>query len=158
MIVECPKPLLSLLRSCAGIDRLVGRGEDLPPFDVQAPLLEPARRIPHLPGNDTLPMFPTSLLTPAWSNTGERELGRIAGFKIGIAWRGTKHRNDRTRSIPLAASSRWPACPVSTCLACKKGRARSSCKSCAAAFRLPTWAAAWTTSWTRRPCCEIWTW
>ena len=39
MIVECPRPLLSLLASCAGIDRLVGRGDELPAFDVQAPLL-----------------------------------------------------------------------------------------------------------------------
>ena len=51
VIVECPKPLLSLLTSCAGIDRLVGRGDDLPPFDLHAPLLS-------LPG-----IFRTSLET-----------------------------------------------------------------------------------------------
>ena len=39
MIVECQRPLLPLLRSCPGIDRLVGQGDELPAFDVQAPLL-----------------------------------------------------------------------------------------------------------------------
>src|SRR5262249_35721407 len=39
VLVECQKALLPLLARCAGIDRLVGRGDPLPAFDVQAPLL-----------------------------------------------------------------------------------------------------------------------
>ena len=102
VIVECPKPLLSLLRSCAGIDRLVGRGDDLPPFDVQAPLLS-------LPGVfrtslETIPadvpyLFADPVLVEHWRG----ELGPIAGSKIGIAWRGNpEHRNDRARSLSLS--------------------------------------------------------
>jgi hypothetical protein len=39
VIVECQGPLLSLLASCAGIDQLLGRGQQLPSFDVQVPPL-----------------------------------------------------------------------------------------------------------------------
>ena len=37
--VECPAFLLPLFSTCPGIDRLVAEGSELPPFDVQAPLL-----------------------------------------------------------------------------------------------------------------------
>src|SRR5205085_283931 len=33
VILDCPKSLLLLLRTCAGIDQLVGRGEPLPAFN-----------------------------------------------------------------------------------------------------------------------------
>jgi tetratricopeptide (TPR) repeat protein len=39
VIVECQKPLLPLLATCAGIDRLVGQGDQLPPFATHSPLL-----------------------------------------------------------------------------------------------------------------------
>jgi lipoprotein NlpI len=102
VIVECPRPLLALLTTCAGIDQWVAQGEKLPAFDVHAPLLS-------LPG-----IFQTSLgnlpnATPYLFAAPDRvqrwrqELGRLAGPKIGIAWRGSpKHLNDRCRSIPLS--------------------------------------------------------
>src|SRR5208283_1608123 len=39
VLVECPKPLVRLLAGCRGVDELIGRGDDLPPFDTHAPLL-----------------------------------------------------------------------------------------------------------------------
>ena len=129
VIVECPKPLLSLLASCAGIDRLVGRGDDLPPFDVHAPLLS-------LPGIfhtslETIPAdVPYLFADPGLVEHWREELGGIAGFKIGIAWRGNpEHRNDRARSIPLSCFEPLAGLPGVRLLACKKGRAWSSCKS-----------------------------
>jgi Flp pilus assembly protein TadD len=102
VIVECPKPLLSLLTSCAGIDRLVGRGDELPAFDVQAPLLS-------LPGifqtalRDIPATIPYLFADPSLVERWRQELGGIAGSKIGMAWRGSpEHRNDRARSIPLS--------------------------------------------------------
>ncbi len=102
VLAECQKPLVRLLSGCRGVDELIGRGEDLPPFDVHAPLL-------NLPG-----IFRTSLETiPAdvpyvfadqeLVEHRRQELGGIAAFKIGIAWRGSStHKNDRARSIPLS--------------------------------------------------------
>src|SRR5262249_15462237 len=40
VVVECQPALIPLLRGCAGIDYLAGRGSALPPFDVHAPLLD----------------------------------------------------------------------------------------------------------------------
>jgi tetratricopeptide (TPR) repeat protein len=101
VVVECPRPLLSLLRTCTGIDRLVARGDELPPFDVQAPILS-------LPGifraslGNILATIPYLSADPDRTGDWRRELGPLAGIKIGIAWQGNpKHGNDRNRSIPL---------------------------------------------------------
>lgn len=39
VVLECQSPLVPLLARCRGIDQLVTRGDPLPPFDVEAPLL-----------------------------------------------------------------------------------------------------------------------
>ena len=102
VVVECPRPLVPLLASCEGIARLVGRGDELPAFDVQAPLLS-------LPGifrtslRDMPATIPYLFADPGLVQRWRQELGHITGFKVGIAWQGNaKHRLDRDRSIPLA--------------------------------------------------------
>ena len=99
VVVQCARPLVSLFKSCPGIDRLLGRDEAIPAFDVHAPLSNLAavfhtalddipRAIPYL--------FPDPRLAERWRG----ELGPIAGFKIGIFWQGTSRNPART--IPLA--------------------------------------------------------
>jgi Flp pilus assembly protein TadD len=101
VIFRCPKPLLTLLKQCSYLPRLIAEGEKLPSFDVYAPLLSlpgilgtspnavPAN-IPYLEADSTL--------VSQWRG----QLGS-AGRRIGIAWQGsTTHRGDRLRSIPLA--------------------------------------------------------
>jgi hypothetical protein len=90
------------MTTCAGIDRLLERGDELPAFDVQAPLMS-------LPGvfHTTLRDIPATIpylsANPGLVASWRQELDRLAGFKIGIAWQGDpKHRNDRNRSIPLS--------------------------------------------------------
>jgi tetratricopeptide (TPR) repeat protein len=102
VLVECPPELLSLFSTCPGIDRLVAEGQDLPPFDVQAPLLS----LPALLGT-TLATVPADV--PYLSPPPERverwrqRLEGLAGFKIGICWQGNpRHKWDRHRSFPLA--------------------------------------------------------
>jgi tetratricopeptide (TPR) repeat protein len=101
VVVECQRALLPLLATCAGIDRLLGRGDALPAFDVQAPLLS-------LPGIlqtslESVPadipyLFASEALVQQW----RERLGRLAGLKIGIGWQGSlSYRGDRYRSIPL---------------------------------------------------------
>ena len=105
VVVECPAKLMNILFSCAGIDQLVPQDQQLPPFDVHAPLLT-------LPG-----IFGTRLHSiPAeapYLNADDSHVARwrdeLAGldgspapFRIGIVWQGNpKHRWDRHRSIPL---------------------------------------------------------
>jgi hypothetical protein len=102
VIVECPRPLLSFLRSCAGIDRLVGQGDELPAFEVQAPLLS-LPGIFHTALRDIPAAIPCLVADPGLVRHWRQELGGIAGLKIGIAWQGNpKYGNDRDRSIPVS--------------------------------------------------------
>jgi tetratricopeptide (TPR) repeat protein len=121
VIVECPGPLLSLLTSHAGIDRLVRWGNELPAFDVQSPLLS-------LPGIfhtslETIPAeVPYLFADPGLVGHWRQELGGIAGFKIGIAWQGSpKYRSDRDRSIPVSCFEPLARCPGVRLLSLQKG-------------------------------------
>jgi hypothetical protein len=100
---------------------LIGRGDDLPPFDVQAPLLS-------LPGIfrtslETIPADVPYLFADRESVEHWRgELGPIAGSKIGIAWRGSPvHRNDRARSLPLSCFEPLASLPGIHLVSLQKG-------------------------------------
>jgi tetratricopeptide (TPR) repeat protein len=107
VILECQPALLPLLAKYPGVDRLVGRGSPLPPFDFQAPLLS-------LPGIfrttvSTIPanvpyLHPEALLADRWrkqlsdGKSASPDAGRC--FRIGIAWQGSPQNPlDRQRSI-----------------------------------------------------------
>jgi tetratricopeptide (TPR) repeat protein len=101
VVVECQKPLMGLFSRVQGIDRLVAQKEALPAFDVQAPIMS----LPYLFGTelDTIPAA-----VPYLSTDGERmrrwgeELKGLTGYKIGIAWQGSRSfQDDKFRSIPL---------------------------------------------------------
>jgi tetratricopeptide (TPR) repeat protein len=101
LVLQCPQPLVRLFERGLSIDRLVPRGEALPPFDVQAALLS-------LPGifATTLETIPAGgpYLTPDGDAVSRwrKELGADGVLKVGIAWQGsTRNPRDRVRSIPL---------------------------------------------------------
>ena len=142
VIVECPGLLLSLLQSCPGVDRLVGQGEKLPAFNVQAPLLS-------LPGifHTTLGEIPATVpylfADPGLVEHWRRELAGIIGFKIGIAWQGSPvHPNDRNRSIPLGCFEHLARCRGVRLLSLQKAPAWNSCKAWPSGFPSRNWAAA----------------
>ena len=102
VIVDCHPQLVPLLRSAAGIDYLVGRGDKDPPFELQVPLLS-------LPGifRTSLGSIPKAIpylrakteLVEYW----RQKLAPLGGLKVGIAWQGNPtYRSDHLRSIPLA--------------------------------------------------------
>ncbi|HEY7310260.1 MAG TPA: tetratricopeptide repeat protein [Gemmataceae bacterium] len=101
VLVEAPPRLLPLLERCPGIDRLVARGAALPDFDVEAPLLS----LPDLVGTTaaTIPApIPYLSADPERTARWGAELQAVAGFKVGIAWQGSRtYRGDRQRSIAL---------------------------------------------------------
>jgi len=103
VIVQCQGPLLRLLATCAGIDRLVLAGTALPPFDVQAPLLSLPRIF-----RSTLATIPANIpylcADPELRAHWQQQLSGVRGFKVGIAWQGNpEHKRDRWRSVPLLA-------------------------------------------------------
>ena len=102
VLVQCQEPLVRLLASCPGVEAAIRQEEDLPAFDVHAPLLS-------LPGLlrtslTTIPaevpyLFAEAGLVQQWRT----ELGPVAGLKIGIAWRGNPALGtDRVRSFALS--------------------------------------------------------
>jgi hypothetical protein len=121
VIMECPKPLLALLEGCAGVDQLVGQGDDLPAFDVHAPLLS----VPGILNTslETIParipyLFARPLLLEQWRRT----LIGLDGFKIGITWQGSpKFRGDCFRSIPLRCFAPLARIPGVRLISLQKG-------------------------------------
>jgi hypothetical protein len=102
VVCECQPKLVSLLAGVAGVDELRGVGSPLPPFDVQAPLLS-------LPGilGTTMTSIPADVpylrADAARVEHWRQVLAPVSGFKIGIAWRGSKaYQWDRYRSVSLA--------------------------------------------------------
>lgn len=107
VIVEAQKPLVRLLGSLAGVDVVVGRGDQLPGFDLQCPMLS----MPFALGTvlDSIPSATPYLSADAaqvcaWG----MRLASLAGrnLKVGLVWAGSCHTSspamvatDRRRSI-----------------------------------------------------------
>jgi tetratricopeptide (TPR) repeat protein len=101
VILEVPKFMIQVLEGLRGVERFVAKGDALPDFDFQCPLM-------------SLPLaFKTSLETiPAnvpYLFTRQERVQRWAkhigseGFKIGIGWQGSTHgRVDVGRSFHLS--------------------------------------------------------
>jgi len=104
IVLEVQPALLPLLKK-SGLDRfaeLVGRGDELPPFDLHLPLVSLAGAL-----GTTLDNIPAAsgYLTaePQLIAQWRERLAAIEGFRIGIAWQGSPtYRDDRERSISLA--------------------------------------------------------
>jgi tetratricopeptide (TPR) repeat protein len=120
VVVECQKPLLKLLSKVPGIDRLLAHGDELPPFDVHAPLLS-------LPGIvrttlETIPanvpyLFAEKELVDQW----RQRLGGSEGFRIGVNWMGrTAPGPHKQRDIRLQQFAALAAIPGARLISLQK--------------------------------------
>lgn len=121
VIVACSRPLIPLLSRCPEIERCFAQDEPLPSFDVQAPLLS-------LPGvfGSTLQDLPADVpyleADPRLVERWREELAHVAGFKVGIAWQGSRnYRRDRARSVPLAEFAPLARIPGVRLISLQKG-------------------------------------
>jgi tetratricopeptide (TPR) repeat protein len=101
VIVEVQKPLLRLLANVPGIDRLIGKGDEWPAFDVHAPLLSLPRifqtTLETIPGRVPY-LFAQEGLVRLW----RERLQEITGFRVGVNWHGRSGRGaHRQRDVPL---------------------------------------------------------
>jgi tetratricopeptide (TPR) repeat protein len=102
VILEVQPRLVRLLRGLQGVSQVVARGEPLPDFTWQCPLMS----LPLAFGTtmDTIPLrIPYVRANPA---EAQEMRGRWAGegLRVGIAWAGNpQHRSDEQRSMPLRA-------------------------------------------------------
>jgi tetratricopeptide (TPR) repeat protein len=103
VVLGCPPELKELLKSVAGVDQIVTRGETLPPLDFQLPLLTcPLRFGTTL---ETIPS-PGSYIAASPQRVAlftERFSGQGSGLQVGLVWCG--------RNMPYPNRS----CPLSQC-------------------------------------------
>jgi tetratricopeptide (TPR) repeat protein len=105
VILECQRPLARLFGGLvAGISgELAIKGEALPSFDVQAPLMS----LPHIFGTtgSTIPGdAPYLAVDPALERTWGERLQLWPRPRVGLVWAGNpRHENDANRSMPAAA-------------------------------------------------------
>lgn len=101
VIVECQPPLLPLLAGCDGVSQLFAKGDQLPDFDVHAPLMS----LPGILGTtlDTVPdRVPYIPCSPELIDRWRRWLGTLDGFTIGIGWQGNpEYQRDYQRSVAV---------------------------------------------------------
>lgn len=103
VILEVPSELARLISSVQGASSVVVRGDALPSFDVQAPLLSLPRAFDTC--LETIPaavpyLAPDAAARSRWS---KRLPPDGAGPRVGIVWAGRPtHQNDANRSLRLA--------------------------------------------------------
>ena len=103
VVAEVPAKIKRLLTGVPGVDVLIAKGEEPPPFDVQLPMMSmPLVRhfTPH-----RLPRFdPYIKADPELVAMWRGRLGVRTKLRIGISWQGNpNYQADYYRSPPLAA-------------------------------------------------------
>ncbi len=99
VIVGCYSQLTRLFSTVSGIDLLIVKGEEIPAFDVQVPMLS----LPYILGTtrSTIPGDTAYLTAPV-----DCKLALLPDrkFRVGIVWAGNpKHRKNMQRSCNLSA-------------------------------------------------------
>ncbi len=107
VVLEAPRPLLNLLRSLAGVERLVAQGESPPPFDYYCPLLS----LPLACGTTptSIPaQVPYLRSSPDRARYWRDKLGERTRPRVGLVWSGGCRPDqpelwqvNRRRNIPL---------------------------------------------------------
>jgi tetratricopeptide (TPR) repeat protein len=140
VILACHDFLVPLLRSCKGIDELLPLSEAAPRFDVHAALMS----LPMLCGT-TLATVPDDVpylsVGDEFVEQWRRELGRLPGFKVGIAWQGDpSYSLDALRSIPLRQFASIARVPEVSLVGLQKGLGTSQLAEVKDLFRVEDWA------------------
>jgi tetratricopeptide (TPR) repeat protein len=101
VVLEVQPPLLPLLRSLEGVEKLVARGEELPDFDMHCPLMSLPRALRTELG--TIPdHVPYLASDPARVARWLERLGPARGPRVGLAWSGSQGLRNDKRSAKLA--------------------------------------------------------
>lgn len=135
VVVEIQPELMELLAGIAGVEGFIAKGEALPDFDLQCPLVS----LPHILGTvlATIPAeIPYLSVGPGDGQRIETAPGIAA--RIGLAWGGSPtHKNDRNRSIPFGHFLRLAERPDAMLYSLQKGGRTEALQSsaCAALIR-----------------------
>lgn len=137
VVVECHKELVSLVGNVEGVQRAVARGERLPEFDMQCPLLT----LPLVLGTttETIParvpyIAPDPSLLDNW---GEKVRHDGSPLKVGLVWAGKmEHRHLRYRSCSLETLAPLGRLPGVSFYSLQKGEAAAQAKTPPEGMRL----------------------
>ena len=125
IVFECQKSLRPLLSRFPGIDQLIVRGDPLPEFDVQIPLLSLPRvfqtDLSNIPAE-----VPYLSADPALVEKWRERLRPIEGFRIGINWQGRQGVGFwRQRDLPLEQFAALAAIPGVRLISLQQGDGRA---------------------------------
>ncbi len=103
VVLEAPESLAGLVENLEGVSQVVVKGEELPPFDYQCPLLSlplafqtNLDTIPNQRRYINLDNYPNKIIE--W----KARLGSKLKLKVGLVWSGNPdHKNDHNRSLLL---------------------------------------------------------
>lgn len=102
VILQVQPALAALLRQLSDVT-VIARGEALPRFDLQLPLMS----LPRVFGTtlDTIPAeVPYLHPDPARLSRWRAALADVTALKVGVVWAGNaRHKGDRQRSLPAAS-------------------------------------------------------
>ncbi|WP_244547747.1 tetratricopeptide repeat protein [Bradyrhizobium sp. OK095] len=102
IILQVQPALAALLRQLPDVT-VISRGEPLPPFDLQLPLMS----LPRVFGTtlDTIPAdVPYLHPDPAKLSRWRAALADVKALKVGVVWAGNiRHKGDRQRSLSAAS-------------------------------------------------------
>jgi tetratricopeptide (TPR) repeat protein len=130
VLVQPPVELQSLVRTLSGIGEVIENATAEATFHTYCPMLSLPRILKHgLPDFRGEPyMTPPAEAVSKW----KRQLARVPGFKVGIAWQGNpKHRGDRWRSVKLERFARLAGLPGVTLVSVQKGHGREQIENVA---------------------------
>jgi tetratricopeptide (TPR) repeat protein len=103
VVIEVQASLMVLMSSLPGVSEIVGRGAELPPFDLHCPLMS----LPLAFGTvlDTIPAAKSYLKAPQpYLEKWELRLSGPKWPRVGLVWSGSPtHKNDHNRSMPLSS-------------------------------------------------------
>ncbi len=100
VLLEVQAPLVSLLSGFPGVEKVLRRGDPLPDFEVECPLMS----LPRAFGTtlDSVPPAPYLTPDPARVARWRERIGAGEGLKVGLVWAGNpQFASDRLRSPRL---------------------------------------------------------
>ncbi|HSZ54764.1 MAG TPA: tetratricopeptide repeat protein [Tepidisphaeraceae bacterium] len=138
----CQPGLRRLLTGQLGIEQIVEVGEALPEFDVCCPLMS----LPHVFRTriDTMPAeVPYLTIDPSRSQRWRERIERLPRrLDVGLVWAGNPtYRNDRNRSISLAALSPLAKAEGARFFSLQKGEAARQAQQAPAGMEIVDWTA-----------------
>jgi hypothetical protein len=121
VLLQCHRELISLVEGVPGLAQVIPLSAKLPAFDAHCTLLS----LPHIFAT-TLATIPATVpylkADPASAAAWAAKLPDDRRLKIGLAWAGNPlHKNDRNRSLPLAALAPLAAVPGAVFFSLQKG-------------------------------------